>query len=202
MSVAPPPAYPTWPPQPYPPAPPPRQRRWPAIAAAAGIGAIIAGTITTLVTLAATSPTPSTAAAPPPTVTVTAEPPPPPTPLPVAQADAQTCHAWGTANTLVTAGTRSLQSIPDGMDFTNPAVQQNPAWRASVSRASDLFAQAASTFESQIADGTRPILAQVSVTTVSSLRTMSEAYRAFDPISGNSVPVFQANQKALDWLCR
>lgn len=202
MSVAPPPAYPTWPPQPYPPAPPPRQRRWPAIAGAFAISAAIAGTVTTLVTLAATSPAPSTASAPAPTVTVTAEAPPPPAPLPVAAADAQTCHAWGTANTLVTAGTTSLQSIPDGMDFTNPTVLQNPAYKASVSRASDLFAQAADTFEAQIASGTSPILAQVSTTTVSSLRTLSEAYKTFDPISGNSVPVFQANQKALDWLCR
>uniref|UniRef100_A0A5Q5BT32 Alanine and proline rich membrane protein n=2 Tax=unclassified Mycobacterium TaxID=2642494 RepID=A0A5Q5BT32_MYCSS len=201
MSVAPPPAYPTWPPQPYPPAPPPRQRRWPAIAAAAGIGAIIAGTITTLVTLAATSPTPSTAAAPPPTVTVTAEPPPQPTPLPVAQADAQTCHAWGTADRLVTAAATAQNVIPRDLPIDDPSIQSNPAWKAGALRSSELLGQAARTFDSQIAAGTNPTLAQVSQTTVSSLLAMSEANRAFDPVLGKSFAVFQANQKALDGLC-
>ena len=46
------------------------------------------------------------------------------------------------------------------------------------------------------------MLAQVADTTVSSLRTLSEAYKTFDPASGNAVPVFQASQKAIDWLCR
>ena len=57
------------------------------------------------------------------------------------------------------------------MTITDPAVQTNPAWKAGVLRASDLYAQAADTFESQIAPGTRPMLAQVADTTVSSLRT-------------------------------
>ena len=105
MSIAPPPAYPTWPPQPYPPAPQKPRRRWPAIAAAAGIGAIVAGSITTLITFAATSPEHANTAAPAPsTVTETAGPPPSPAPLPVAEADAQTCRAWQTTDTLVTAG--------------------------------------------------------------------------------------------------
>ena len=46
------------------------------------------------------------------------------------------------------------------------------------------------------------MLAQVADTTVSSLRTLSEAYKAFDPATGNAVAVFQASQKAIDWLCR
>ena len=203
MSIAPRPAYPTWPPQPYPPAPQKPRRRWPAIAAAAGIGAIVAGSITTLITFAATSPEPANTAAPAPsTVTETAGPPPSPAPLPVAEADAQTCRAWQTTDKLVTAGTAAMLVIPNGMDITDPAVQNNPAWKAAVTRASDLFGQAANTFESQIAAGTSPMLAQVSDTTVSSLRTLAEAYKAFDPISANAVPTFQANQKALDWLCR
>ncbi len=201
MSIAPPPAFQS--PQPYPPAPHKPHRRWPAVAAAAGIGAVIAGLITTLVTLAATSPGPAHSAAPAvSTVTVTAGPPPSPAPLPVAEADAQTCRAWGTTDKFVTAGAASMASIPTGMNITDPAVQNNPAWKASVTRASDLFGQAADTFQAQIAPGTNPMLAQVADTTVSSLRTLSEAYRTFDPISGNAVPVFQANQKALDWLCR
>lgn len=202
MSVAPPPAYPTWPPQPYPPAPPPRQRRWPAIAAAFGVSAIIAGTITTLVTLAAISPAPSTASAPTPTVTVTAEAPPPPAPLPVAAADAQTCHAWGTTDRLVTAAATAQNVIPSDVPINDPAIQSNPAWKAGALRSSELLGQAATTFDSQIASGTSPMLAEVSKTTVSSLRTLSEANRTFDPILGRSFAVYEANKKALNWLCR
>lgn len=202
MSIAPPPAYPTWPPPPYPPAPQKPRRRWPAAAAAAGIGAIVAGSISTLITFAATSPEPTRTAAPTPsTVTETAGPPPSPAPLPVAEADAQTCRAWLTTDTLFTAAAAAQGVIPQGMDITDPAVQNNPAWKAGVLRASDLYAQAANTFESQIAAGTRPMLAQAADTTVSSLRTLAEAYKTFDPISGNAVPIFQANRKALDWLC-
>lgn len=200
MSVAPPPAYPTWPPQPYPPAPPPRQRRWPAIAAAFGVGAVVAGTVTTLVTLAATSPAPSTASAPP-TVTVTAEAPPPPAPLPVAAADAQTCHAWGTAETLYTAAAAAQGVIPQGMTITSPEVQNNPSWRAGVLRASDLYAQAASALESQIAPGTTPTLSQVAGITVNSLRVLAESFSSFDPDNGRAVTLYTANQKALNWLC-
>ena len=201
MSIAPPPASPTWPPQPYPPAPQKPRRRWPAIAAAAGIGAIVAGSITTLITFAATSPEHAHTAAPAPsTVTQTAGPPPSPAPLPVAEADARTCRGWKTTDKLVTAATASMLVIPNGMNITDPAVQNNPAWKAAVTRASDLFGQAANTFE--IAPGTNPTLAGVADTTVASLRTLSEAYKSFDPASGNSVAVFQASQQAIDWLCR
>ncbi|QNJ89920.1 hypothetical protein HZU40_00170 (plasmid) [Mycolicibacterium fluoranthenivorans] len=203
MSIAPPPAYPTWPPQPYPPAQQKPRWRWPAVAAAAGVGAIVAGLVTTLITYAATSPEPAHTTAPAPsTVTETAAPPPSPAPLPVAEADAQTCRAWRNTDTLFTAAAAAQGVIPQGMTITDPAVQTNPAWKAGVLRASDLYAQAANTFASQIATGTRPMLAQVADTTVSSLRTLAEAYKSFDPISGNAVPVYQANQKALDWLCQ
>jgi hypothetical protein len=203
MSIAPPPAYPTWPPQPYPPAPQKPRRRWPAVAAAAGVGAIIAGSVTTLITFAATSPEPTHTTAPAPsTVTETAGPPPSPAPLPVAEADAQTCRSWRTTDKLVTAATASMLAIPSGMDITDPAVQTNPAWKAAVTRASDLFGQAADTFVAQIAPGTNATLAGVADTTVSSLRTLTEAYKTFDPAAGNSVAVFQASQQALDWLCR
>jgi hypothetical protein len=200
MSIAPP-AYPTWPPQPYPPAPQKPRRRWPAIAAAAGIGAIVAGSITTLISFAATSPQHANTAAPAPsTVTETAGPPPSPASLPVAEADARTCRAWKTTDTLVTAATAAMLVIPNGMNITDPAVQNNPAWKAAVTRASDLFGQAANTFE--IAPGTNTTLAGVADTTVSSLRTLSEAYKSIDPASGNSVAVFQASQQAIDWQCR
>jgi hypothetical protein len=203
MSIAPPPpVYPTGPPSPYPPTPQ-RRRRWPAIAASAGIGAVVAGVITTLVTVAATPEPTSTAAAPgaPQTVTVTAAPAKPPAPLPTAEADKQTCHAYGTADTLVTAAGVALNVIPQGITIIDPAVQANPAWKAGVIRASELYGQAADTFAAQIAPGTSPMLAQIADTTVSSLRTLSEAYKSFDPTAGNVVAMFQADQKALDWLC-
>jgi hypothetical protein len=30
----------------------------------------------------------------------------------------------------------------------------------------------------------------------------SEAYKTFDPASGNSMAVLQTSQRAMDWLCR
>lgn len=204
MSIAPPPAYQTWPPQQYPPTPAPTKRRlWPAAAAAAGAGALVAGVITTVVTLSVTSPaTPHNAAPTAETVTVTAAPPAPPAPLPAAQADAQTCHAWGTTDTMYTAAAVAQSVIPQGMTITSPEVQTNPAWKAGVLRASDIYGQAANGLEAQIAPGTSPMLAQIAQTTVGSLRTLSESYKAFDPANGSAVSVYQANQKALDWLCR
>ena len=206
MSIAPPPpAYPpTWPPQQqYPPTPTKPRRRWPAVAAAAGAGAIVAGVITTVITLSVTAPattdTTSSSADP---VTVTAAPPAPPKALPAAQADAQTCHAWGATDKLYTAAALAQSVIPQGMTITDPAVQGNPTWKGGVIRASELYGQAADSFESQIAPGTSPMLAQIAQTTVSSLRTMSESYKAFDPATGNAVAVYQASQKAMDWLCR
>ena len=203
MSIAPPPASPTWPPQPYPPAPQKPRRRWPAIAAAAGIGGIVAGSITTLITFAATSPEHANTAAPAPsTVTETAGPPPSPAPLPVAEADAQTCRAWRNSDTLFTAAAAAQGVIPQGKTITDPAVQTNPAWKAGVLRASDLYAQAANSFEAQIAAGTSPMISQAADTTVSSLRTLSESYKTFDTANGTAVSAYQAGQKAMNWLCR
>lgn len=200
MSIAPPPAYQTWPPQPYPPAPQPPRRRWPAIAATAAGAAIVAGLVTTLVTFAVTTPeTTNTVTSAPSTVTETAAAPPPPAPLPVAQADAQTCRAWQTTDTFVTAG---AAAVPPGADFNDPATPNNPAYHAAFTRAGDLFGQAADTFEAQTAPGTNPTLAAVADTTVSSLRALSAAYKSFDPATGNAIAVFQASQKAVDWLCQ
>ena len=199
MSIAPPPAYPTWPPQPYPPQQ--RRRRWPAIAASAGVGAIIAGVITTLVTMAATSgPTPTGTPAAAPTVTVTAAPPKPP-PLPAAQADAKTCQGWAMADDLVTTAGTGLNVMPQNVTITDPAVQANPAWKAAVQRASQLYSQAADTLAAQIAPGTSPMLAEFADTTVSALRTLSVAYKTFDTTAGNVVDMFTAGRDVLDWSC-
>jgi hypothetical protein len=88
------------------------------------------------------------------------------------------------------------------VDFNDPATPNNPAHKAAFTRAGDLFGQAAETFATQTAPGTNPTLAAVADTTVSSLRTLSEAYKSFDPATGNAIAVFQASQKAVDWLCR
>lgn len=203
MSIAPPPpVYPSWPPAPYPPpAPPARKRRWPAITAAAGISAVVAALVTTLITVKATAPEPAVATAPE-EVTVTAAPAPPPAPLPAAEADKQTCRAWSTTSTLFTQGASAQGIIPQGMTITDPAVQSNPAWKGGVLKASDFYAQAANTLETQLAPGTTPMLSQIASTSVSALRTLSEAYKTFDPAAGNSMAVFQETQQAMDWLCR
>jgi hypothetical protein len=199
MSIAPPPA-PTYP---YPPAPHKPRRRWPALAAAAAVGAIVAGSVTTLITFAVTSPaTSNVSSSTPSTVTKTAAPPAAPAPLPAAEADAQTCRVWQNTDTLVTAAAASMTAIPAGMNITDPVVQNNPSLKAAVARAGDLFGQAAKTFEAGIASGTNPSLAGAADTTVSSLRTVSEAYKAIDPAAGNAIAVFQTGQQAVDWLCR
>lgn len=202
MSIAAPP--PVWPPPPYPPpGPPPRvARRWPLLAAAAAAGAIIAATAATLITIQAT-PTPVAApASPAPTVTETATPPAPPAPLPAAQADAQTCHGWSDATTLINQSAQAQSVLPDGMTITNPEVQANPAWSAAVAKSAELDNKAATTLAAQLAPGTTPMLADMTNTTVSALRTLSIAERTYDPANGNAMAVLQANQQAMDWMCR
>ena len=111
----------------------------------------------------------------------------------------KTCRAWQTTDTLVTAG---AAAVPPGVDFNDPATPNNPVYKAAFTRAGDLFGQAAETFAAQTAPGTSPTLAAVADTTVSSLRALSESYKSFDPATGNAIAVFQASQKAVDWLCR
>ena len=202
MTIAPPPAHPAWPPPPNPPGAPKQRRLWPAAIAAAAAGAVLAGGITTAITLAATTDNPSTPISAQGTVTVTAAPPAPPAPLPAAEADAQTCHAWRTTDTLYTAAAAAQAVIPQGTTIDDPVVQANPTWTAGVTRAAQLYTQAADTFASQIAPGTSPMLDQIATTTIGSLRTLSEAFKAFDPVSGNAAAVYRANQNALNWICQ
>lgn len=201
MSIAPQPAYPTWPPA-YPPPPPVRRRRWLPLLVVAGISAVAAGAITTLITIQATNPGPTTPTAIPQTVTVMAGPSQTPTPTALpAEADRQTCRAWHTVSPLVTAGAVAQGVIPQGMTITDPAVQANPAWAAGVTKASQLYEQAADTLAAQTAARTSTMLAQITDTTVSALHTLSIAYKTYDPANGNSMKVFQANQQAMDVLC-
>ena len=87
------------------------------------------------------------------------------------------------------------------MNITDPAVQTNPAWKAGVLRASDLFGQAAYTFDAQIAPGTNPMLGRVADTTVSSLRTSLSRTRRSTP---RRVILwrFSGGPEGNDWLCR
>ena len=174
MSIAPPPAYPTWPPQPYPPAPQKPRRRWPAIAAAAGIGAIVAGSITTLITFAATSPEHANTAAPAPsTVTETAGPPPSPAPLPVAEADAQTCRAWQTTDTLFTAGSRGDARHPARHDHHRPCgAEQSGVEGGAFSAPATCSAKPPTPSSRRSRRVPARCSRQVADTTVSSLRTL------------------------------
>lgn len=125
--VPPPPAAPTWPSYPQP-EPRQNQRRWPAITASLGASAAVAGIITTAVTLAVT-PEPAVtvaASAAPQIVTVTAAPSTPPAPLSTAEADKQTCHAWGTTDTLYNAAVVAQSVIPKGMTVLDPACTRQP----------------------------------------------------------------------------
>jgi len=164
----------------------------------------VAGAITTAITITATNsdPVTSIATSAPSTVTVTAPPAQPPAPLPAAQADAQTCRAWSATDTLVTAAAVAQGVVPQGTTITDPAVQTNPAWKAGVIKAGEIYDQAAETLSTQIAPGTKPMLAQTAGTTASTLRTLAESYRTFDPANGNAMAVFHASQQTMDWLCQ
>jgi hypothetical protein len=166
------------------------------------VGAVVAGVATTAITIAGTPDHASGSTGSATTVTVTASPTKPPAPLPTAEADQQTCHAYGTVDNLITAAGNALNIIPQGMPFTDPAVKNNPAWTAGVMRAADIYGQAAEVLASQTAPGTSTELAQVADTGASALRAMSIAYKTFDPDSGKTIDVWIATEKTLDWLCR
>lgn len=185
-----------WPPPPPMPPQGPR-RRWPLIAAAAAVGALLAGVITTAITLHATTPAPAPAAQ---TTTVTAAPPAPPAPLPAAVADAKTCKAWQATNDIVTQAAQAQSVIPKGITIIDPAVQAHPDWAGAVIHSADLLDQAANTLV--IAPGTSTVLADIATTTVSSLRTLATADRTFDEASGNALATFQKNQDAITVVCQ
>lgn len=199
MATIPPPTYPAWPPAPYPPATPTRRRRWPAIAAATAAGALIAATITALTTSGTPAPTAATAPAPA-TVTVTPSPPPPPKVLPAGQADPQTCRTWEAASMLVTAAALAQGVIPQGTTITDPAVQNNPGWKAGALKAGKLYNQAADTIK--ITPGTSPRLANTAQTATSALQTVSIAYTTFDPDVLKAMTTFQATQETMNVICR
>ncbi|WP_204810526.1 hypothetical protein [Mycobacterium riyadhense] len=197
-SAAPPPAaYPTWPPPPYPPQPTAR-RRWPAFAAGAAAGTIVAATIASIITANVTgSGHTSTPAAP---VTIT-ETPPPPSPLPAADANRRTCQAWLSAGDRIHDATGALSVIPEGTTILDPAVRANPAWTAAVKRAADLYGQAGDTLAAGITAGTTVILDQAATTAAGALRTLSSGYGDFDAAAGNTYHVMRESADTMDALC-
>ncbi|GAT06213.1 uncharacterized protein RMCFA_6324 [Mycolicibacterium fortuitum subsp. acetamidolyticum] len=199
---APPPTYPAWPPQaPYPPAPRPR-RRWAATATAAVISAAVAATLASIITANNTG-RDSAATATASTVTVTAQPPTPnsPTPVPAATADRTTCQAWVSAGTLIRGASEAQSVIPPGMTIVDPAVQDNPAWKAGVIKAGDLYGQAADTLAAGTPNGTTPMLDQTAAAAVGALQALSTTTKGFDEASGNGYAVVKSVANALDVLC-
>jgi hypothetical protein len=174
---------------------------WPVLAVAAAVGAVIAGAISTLVTLQVTKAGPASRVPRVVTVTAATSSTPAPAALPAAEADSRTCAAWHSVGPVLTAAADAQGAIPRGMTITDPAVQNNPAWASGVAKAGDLYGQAADTIAAQIAPGTSPILGQVADTTVSALRTLSIAYRTYDPANGNSMRAYRASKDAMDVYC-
>jgi hypothetical protein len=198
MATSPPPGvYPAWPPPD--PAPPPvrANRRWLAIGAAAVGGAVLAGSITTALLMRfASAPTVTTSD----TITVTAAPSTPQV-LPAEQADQLTCHAWRTADPLVTAAALAQGVIPAGMTITSPGIQSNPEWAAGVAKASRLYQQASDTITAGTANGTSRLLADLAATAGAALHTLSLAYSGYDPANGNVMTTFTSAREAMGALC-
>lgn len=197
-SVAPPPAYPAWPPPPV----PPRGRRWPLVTGVAITSAALAAAITAVITTnmgggAAGGHTAITTTR---TVTVTPSPS-SPEPLPTAQADGRTCTAWLSAGDLIHAASTAQSVIPKGTTIVDPSVRNNPTWTSAVQKAADLYRQAGDTLSAGIAPGTTPILDQTAHTATAALYALSTGYGTFDPASGNTYSTTHEASDAMDALC-
>ena len=197
-------APPTWPPPtPYPLPPQPPRRSWRVTASVAVVSAAVAATIAGVLTAGyhqtATDTTMSTI----PTVTVTPQSVTPSSaaPMPAAEADRTTCQAWLSTGTLIRAASDAQSVIPPGMTILDPAVQENPVWKAGVIKAGDLYAQAADTLGAGIAPGTTPVLEQTAHSAVDALRALSTATTAFDEASGNGYSLVKNVANATDVLC-
>ncbi len=193
-----PPTYPGWPPAPPPASPP---RRWGLTVGVAVVSAALAATIASIVTAASTRESaPVTTVS---TVTVTAQPSTPVTPpaLPAAQADRQTCQAWVAAGNQIKGASAAQSVIPEGTTILDPAVQDNPAWKAGVQRAADLYGQAGETLAAGIAPGATPILDQSAAAAAAALRALATGYKTFDPASGNTYTTTREASDTMDALC-
>jgi hypothetical protein len=178
-----------------------RLRRWPALVAAAAVGAVVAGAVSALITAQAVGgPAAGNAAQ---TVTVTADAPSPQarTGMPTADADRQTCDAWHSVDPMLAAAAAAQAVIPKGMTIADPAVRDTPVWAAGVARAGELYGQAADAMGAHVAAGGGPVLQRLADVTVSALRTLAISYRTYDPANGSSVKAFRVNKDAMDGFC-
>ncbi|MBS4728282.1 hypothetical protein MSM1_07975 [Mycobacterium sp. SM1] len=136
------------------------------------------------------------------TVSITAQ---PSTPvmsaLPAAQADRQTCQAWVAAGNQIKAASAAQAIIPEGFTILDPAVQANPAWKAGVQRAAELYGQAGETLAAGIAPGATPILAESAAAAAAALRALATGYKTFDPANGNNYHVMKESSDTMDVLC-
>lgn len=187
---------------PLPPGPPRRPRLWPALVTAGVIGAavasIAAGTITAQVRDNAAPAAPESV-----TITVPAPVPPAPAPLPVAQANRQTCQqGWLATVQPARDATAALALLPSGMSILDPAVRTNADWTAAVQRAGDLYRQASTALQAQIAPGTTPILANAAATAVQAFQALGDSYSGFDAIAGNAHDVATESSDQMAVLCK
>lgn len=204
-----PPPYPPPPPgsQFRPQSPPPairRTRRWPAVVAAAAVGALTAAVTAAVITVRVQDPVESAQRAQPAvTETVDAPAPAPPAKLPTAQADRRTCEqGWIPAGSLIDDAQAELAKTPPGVAVDDPAVVANPEWAAAVTRAGELYRQAGTTLAGNIAPGTTPVLSEAAATAVRALRLLGDTISARDPINGNAGEISNAAAAQVGTLCQ
>ncbi len=205
------PPVPGWPPphQPPPPGPPGasnRRRRggWALMAAAGVAGAVLASTVAAVVTLQArdTGSTTATSAPTPITVTVSAPSSPAPDRLPAGEANSQTCRqGWVAAGNLIQSAQTALRVLPPNVKVGDPAATSDPRWSTTVLQAADLYGQASSALEADLAPGTTPVLAEAARTSVRALRLLGDAIRTSDPATGNVVAIANESTKQTGVLC-
>ena len=87
------------------------------------------------------------------------------------------------------------------MTIVDRAVQDNPAWKAGVIKAGDLYGQAAETLAAGTPQGTTPMLEQTAAAASESLRALSTTTMGFDEASGNGYAVVKSVANAMDVLC-
>lgn len=187
----------------YPPPPPPRgpHHRWPRIAAAAALGAVVGAVATISITLQVRDDGARVEATP--TATVTVSPPADPpalSPLPEAQANRETCGTRTQASRLISEASTAQGVIPQGMAIDDPAVQANPTWSAGVQRAAALYRDAGRTLK--VTPGTTSVLAESVSTASRALLALGTTYEAFASVSGNTYDIASEASDTMDELCQ
>ena len=198
MATFTPPVYPQI--QEYPSTPPtrPGRNRWVPVAAAFGVGAAIAATVTALIFSAQSS---SPVAAPAATVTVTPSTPTPPPPLPEVQANRATCNGWLDASKLIDSAIDAGSVVPKPYNVLSPEVRSNPDWSAAVQKAAGLYGRASTALGNKVADGATPVLFQTAKAETAALQALSVAYASYDLASGNTYTTAKEGSDAMNVLC-